>query len=62
MLNFKFARCVCAEPPNPSNETLELWMRNYASLDNIPWTNFTVKVNVLKGDVKFHIAELIKKK
>ncbi|KAM3823016.1 sodium bicarbonate cotransporter 3 isoform 1-T1 [Vipera latastei] len=35
--------CVCAEPPNPSNETLELWMRNYASLDNIPWTNFTVK-------------------
>ncbi|XP_015667194.1 sodium bicarbonate cotransporter 3 [Protobothrops mucrosquamatus] len=34
--------CVCAEPPNPSNETLELW-RNYTSLDNIPWTNFTVK-------------------
>ncbi|XP_039199667.1 sodium bicarbonate cotransporter 3 isoform X5 [Crotalus tigris] len=35
--------CVCAEPPNPSNETLELWRKNYTSLDNIPWTNFTVK-------------------
>ncbi|XP_013912550.1 PREDICTED: sodium bicarbonate cotransporter 3 isoform X1 [Thamnophis sirtalis] len=35
--------CVCAEPPNPSNETLELWMKANTSLDTIPWTNLTVK-------------------
>ncbi|XP_034259825.1 sodium bicarbonate cotransporter 3 isoform X6 [Pantherophis guttatus] len=35
--------CVCAEPPNPSNETLELWMEANMSLDTIPWTNLTVK-------------------
>ncbi|XP_058036129.1 sodium bicarbonate cotransporter 3 isoform X3 [Ahaetulla prasina] len=35
--------CVCAEPPNPSNETLALWMKANTSLDTIPWTNLTVK-------------------
>ncbi|XP_026564014.1 sodium bicarbonate cotransporter 3 isoform X2 [Pseudonaja textilis] len=42
--------CVCAEPPNPSNETLELWMKANTSLDTIPWTNLTVKeCNNLNG-------------
>ncbi|XP_025023876.1 sodium bicarbonate cotransporter 3 isoform X4 [Python bivittatus] len=35
--------CVCAEPPNPSNKTLELWMKANQSLGTIPWTNLTVK-------------------
>ncbi|XP_063159985.1 sodium bicarbonate cotransporter 3 isoform X3 [Candoia aspera] len=42
--------CVCAEPPNPSNETLELWMKANKSLGTIPWTNLTVKeCNNLNG-------------
>ncbi|XP_044305293.1 sodium bicarbonate cotransporter 3 isoform X8 [Varanus komodoensis] len=35
--------CVCAEPQNPSNETLNLWMTNNKSVDTIPWANLTVK-------------------
>ncbi|XP_070583381.1 sodium bicarbonate cotransporter 3 isoform X4 [Erythrolamprus reginae] len=35
--------CVCVKPPNPSNETLELWMKANTSLDTISWTNLTVK-------------------
>ncbi|XP_060104794.1 sodium bicarbonate cotransporter 3 isoform X4 [Heteronotia binoei] len=34
--------CVCSEPPNPSNETLELWMNNNKSADTISWANLTV--------------------
>uniref|UniRef100_A0A8D0BWE5 Anion exchange protein n=1 Tax=Salvator merianae TaxID=96440 RepID=A0A8D0BWE5_SALMN len=35
--------CVCSEPPNPSNETLKIWMTANKSVDTIPWTNLTVK-------------------
>ncbi|KAL8165420.1 UNVERIFIED_CONTAM: Sodium bicarbonate cotransporter 3, partial [Gekko kuhli] len=34
--------CVCSEPLNPSNETLELWMKHNKSADTISWTNLTV--------------------
>ncbi|KAH0627316.1 hypothetical protein JD844_002872, partial [Phrynosoma platyrhinos] len=35
--------CVCSEPPNPSNETLVVWMRNNKTIDSIPWANLTVE-------------------
>uniref|UniRef100_F7ERB6 Anion exchange protein n=1 Tax=Monodelphis domestica TaxID=13616 RepID=F7ERB6_MONDO len=34
--------CVCAEPPNPSNETLRKWMEMNHSAQTIPWGNLTV--------------------
>ncbi|KAM9187532.1 sodium bicarbonate cotransporter 3 isoform 10-T10 [Dugong dugon] len=34
--------CVCIEPPNPSNETLELWKEKHVTAHNISWGNLTV--------------------
>ncbi|XP_075861960.1 sodium bicarbonate cotransporter 3 isoform X4 [Microcebus murinus] len=34
--------CVCSEPPNPSNETLELWNKENITAHNISWGNLTV--------------------
>ncbi|XP_062071383.1 sodium bicarbonate cotransporter 3 isoform X3 [Lepus europaeus] len=34
--------CVCIEPPNPSNETLELWKKENITAHNISWGNLTV--------------------
>ncbi|XP_021058671.1 sodium bicarbonate cotransporter 3 isoform X5 [Mus pahari] len=34
--------CVCAEPSNPSNETLELWKRKNMTAYSISWGNLTV--------------------
>ncbi|XP_048367601.1 sodium bicarbonate cotransporter 3 isoform X7 [Sphaerodactylus townsendi] len=34
--------CVCSEPLNPSNETLELWIKHNKSVDTISWANLTV--------------------
>ncbi|XP_023587975.1 sodium bicarbonate cotransporter 3 [Trichechus manatus latirostris] len=34
--------CVCIEPPNPSNETLELWKEKHVTARNISWGNLTV--------------------
>uniref|UniRef100_A0ABM5GPJ1 Anion exchange protein n=1 Tax=Pogona vitticeps TaxID=103695 RepID=A0ABM5GPJ1_9SAUR len=35
--------CVCAEPPNPKNETLAAWVKANKSADSIQWSNLTVK-------------------
>ncbi|KAJ6666472.1 hypothetical protein lerEdw1_020195, partial [Lerista edwardsae] len=35
--------CVCAEPQNPNNATMELWKEANRSVDTIPWANLTVK-------------------
>ncbi|XP_065439586.1 sodium bicarbonate cotransporter 3 isoform X21 [Chrysemys picta bellii] len=35
-------RCVCSEPQNPSNETLQMWLKTNTSVDTITWTNLTV--------------------
>ncbi|XP_033021110.1 sodium bicarbonate cotransporter 3 isoform X13 [Lacerta agilis] len=35
--------CVCAEPPDPTNETVVQWMTANKSVDTIPWSNLTVK-------------------
>nr|XP_034984659.1 sodium bicarbonate cotransporter 3 isoform X7 [Zootoca vivipara] len=35
--------CVCAEPPDPTNETVAQWMTANKSVDTIPWSNLTVK-------------------
>ncbi|KAJ7322496.1 hypothetical protein JRQ81_018783 [Phrynocephalus forsythii] len=35
--------CVCAQPPNPKNETLTAWMKANKSADSIEWSNLTVK-------------------
>ncbi|XP_066483239.1 sodium bicarbonate cotransporter 3 isoform X11 [Tiliqua scincoides] len=35
--------CVCAEPQNPTNATVELWNEKNKSVDAIPWANLTVK-------------------
>eukprot|EP00073_Rattus_norvegicus_P052672 XP_017455056.1 PREDICTED: sodium bicarbonate cotransporter 3 isoform X5 [Rattus norvegicus] len=34
--------CVCAEPSNPSNETVELWERKNVTAASISWANLTV--------------------
>ncbi|XP_006851674.1 PREDICTED: sodium bicarbonate cotransporter 3 isoform X4 [Chrysochloris asiatica] len=34
--------CVCIEPPNPSNETLELWKQKNITANSISWENLTV--------------------
>ncbi|XP_045393728.1 sodium bicarbonate cotransporter 3 isoform X2 [Lemur catta] len=34
--------CVCTEPSNPSNETLELWNKENITAHNISWGNLTV--------------------
>ncbi|XP_050995940.1 sodium bicarbonate cotransporter 3 isoform X11 [Acomys russatus] len=34
--------CVCAEPSNPSNETIELWERKNVTAHSIFWGNLTV--------------------
>ncbi|GAB1298597.1 Anion exchange protein [Apodemus speciosus] len=34
--------CACAEPSNPSNETLELWKRKNVTAYSISWGNLTV--------------------
>ncbi|XP_019391714.1 PREDICTED: sodium bicarbonate cotransporter 3 isoform X1 [Crocodylus porosus] len=34
--------CVCSEPQNPSNDTLEIWARSNKSVDTITWSNLTV--------------------
>ncbi|XP_053455682.1 sodium bicarbonate cotransporter 3 isoform X3 [Nycticebus coucang] len=34
--------CVCTEPPNPSNETLELWNKENVTAHSISWGNLTV--------------------
>ncbi|XP_075403247.1 sodium bicarbonate cotransporter 3 isoform X7 [Tenrec ecaudatus] len=34
--------CVCIEPPNPTNETLELWKEKHLTAENISWGNLTV--------------------
>uniref|UniRef100_UPI00398EE2B1 sodium bicarbonate cotransporter 3-like isoform X9 n=1 Tax=Pristiophorus japonicus TaxID=55135 RepID=UPI00398EE2B1 len=35
-------RCACAEPSNPSNNTLDMWYRKNISADNVSWRNLTV--------------------
>ncbi|CAL8335824.1 unnamed protein product [Lota lota] len=37
------AYCRCAEPDNPSNNTLELWDQKNISASTVPWANLTVK-------------------
>uniref|UniRef100_A0A8C5B3I2 Anion exchange protein n=1 Tax=Gadus morhua TaxID=8049 RepID=A0A8C5B3I2_GADMO len=37
------AYCRCAEPDNPSNNTLELWGQKNISAATVPWSNLTVK-------------------
>uniref|UniRef100_A0A3Q4IEZ3 Anion exchange protein n=1 Tax=Neolamprologus brichardi TaxID=32507 RepID=A0A3Q4IEZ3_NEOBR len=37
------AYCKCAEPDNPSNETLEIWNERNITVSAVPWTNLTVK-------------------
>uniref|UniRef100_A0A8B9G4H6 Solute carrier family 4 member 7 n=1 Tax=Amazona collaria TaxID=241587 RepID=A0A8B9G4H6_9PSIT len=39
---FKFCRCVCAAPENPSNETLRVWRNMNKSVESIAWSNLTV--------------------
>ncbi|XP_019353511.1 sodium bicarbonate cotransporter 3 isoform X1 [Alligator mississippiensis] len=34
--------CVCSEPQNPSNDTLQLWAKSNKSVDTITWSNLTV--------------------
>ncbi|XP_075778113.1 sodium bicarbonate cotransporter 3 isoform X9 [Pelodiscus sinensis] len=34
--------CVCSEPQNPSNETLQMWRKTNTSVDTITWSNLTV--------------------
>ncbi|XP_019486403.1 PREDICTED: sodium bicarbonate cotransporter 3 isoform X6 [Hipposideros armiger] len=34
--------CVCIEPPNPSNETLNMWKKNNITEHDITWGNLTV--------------------
>ncbi|XP_048650772.1 sodium bicarbonate cotransporter 3 isoform X8 [Marmota marmota marmota] len=34
--------CVCIEPPDPSNETLELWKKENITAHSISWGNLTV--------------------
>ncbi|XP_074168836.1 sodium bicarbonate cotransporter 3 isoform X10 [Rhinolophus sinicus] len=34
--------CVCIEPPNPSNETLNTWEKNNITAHDISWGNLTV--------------------
>ncbi|XP_026635482.1 sodium bicarbonate cotransporter 3 isoform X1 [Microtus ochrogaster] len=34
--------CVCAEPSDPSNETIELWKRKNVTAESIVWGNLTV--------------------
>ncbi|XP_043396840.1 sodium bicarbonate cotransporter 3 isoform X6 [Chelonia mydas] len=34
--------CVCSEPQNPSNETLQMWLKTNTSVDTVTWTNLTV--------------------
>ncbi|XP_051872552.1 sodium bicarbonate cotransporter 3-like [Pristis pectinata] len=34
--------CVCAEPSNPSNHTLDIWHQKNISADNVSWGNLTV--------------------
>ncbi|KAF6313516.1 solute carrier family 4 member 7 [Rhinolophus ferrumequinum] len=34
--------CVCIEPPNPSNETLNTWKENNITAHDISWGNLTV--------------------
>uniref|UniRef100_A0A8D0HLI6 Anion exchange protein n=1 Tax=Sphenodon punctatus TaxID=8508 RepID=A0A8D0HLI6_SPHPU len=34
--------CVCSEPLNPQNETLQMWMKTNKSVATIPWANLTV--------------------
>nr|XP_008119790.1 PREDICTED: sodium bicarbonate cotransporter 3 isoform X3 [Anolis carolinensis] len=35
--------CVCAEPPNPSNETVMEWKKANKFIESIEWANLTVK-------------------
>ncbi|XP_067326327.1 sodium bicarbonate cotransporter 3 isoform X5 [Anolis sagrei] len=35
--------CVCAEPPNPSNETMMAWKKANKTVESIEWANLTVK-------------------
>ncbi|CAL8339275.1 unnamed protein product [Merluccius merluccius] len=37
------AYCRCAEPDNPSNNTLELWSQKNITAGAVPWANLTVK-------------------
>ncbi|XP_075275096.1 sodium bicarbonate cotransporter 3 isoform X4 [Opisthocomus hoazin] len=37
-----FYSCVCSEPEQPSNETLQVWRRMNKSVENIAWSNLTV--------------------
>ncbi|XP_067908878.1 sodium bicarbonate cotransporter 3-like [Heterodontus francisci] len=39
--------CACAEPSNPSNNTLDIWYRKNISADNISWRNLTVSVSIV---------------
>ncbi|XP_016005062.1 sodium bicarbonate cotransporter 3 isoform X11 [Rousettus aegyptiacus] len=39
---FKFCRCVCIEPPSPSNETLNVWKKKNLTAQDISWGNLTV--------------------
>ncbi|CAO2637760.1 Sodium bicarbonate cotransporter 3 [Lemmus lemmus] len=34
--------CVCAEPSDPSNETIQLWKRKNVTAESIVWGNLTV--------------------
>ncbi|XP_034022609.1 electroneutral sodium bicarbonate exchanger 1 isoform X2 [Thalassophryne amazonica] len=37
------AYCRCAEPGDPNNKTLQLWLDNNITASAVPWTNLTVK-------------------
>ncbi|XP_067858887.1 sodium bicarbonate cotransporter 3-like isoform X3 [Heptranchias perlo] len=39
---FKFCKCACAEPSNPSNDTLDIWHRENISAGDVSWRNLTV--------------------
>ncbi|XP_053570218.1 sodium bicarbonate cotransporter 3 isoform X5 [Bombina bombina] len=34
--------CICSEPPNPSNTTIDMWMEANITASEVPWNNLTV--------------------
>ncbi|KAM9302570.1 sodium bicarbonate cotransporter 3 isoform 2-T2 [Morus bassanus] len=56
--------CVCSEPENPSNETLQVWRSMNKSVENIAWSNLTVSEcsefhGVFRGSACGHLGPYI---
>ncbi|ELW62498.1 Serine/threonine-protein kinase Nek10, partial [Tupaia chinensis] len=52
-------RCVCVEPPNPSNETLQLWKKENKTAHTISWGNLTVSVRSTISDFAVFLTIVI---